>query len=87
MKDKESKEKEIREVARSERSRGARRSTVSRQNQQQLIRDLADLLQITEEREYIRALERRFGINETSPRFAEVLQIWREQHGGGQHRG
>jgi len=77
---------DLKDVLREEKQRGASRYSVSRQKQRQLMRDLQDLLQITDEREYIQAIKKRFPINETSPGFAEVLRIWREQHGGGRHR-
>lgn len=79
--------KNLRDVLRDEKQRGASRYSVSKQKERQLTRDLQDLLQIADEREYIEAIKKRFPINETSPCFAEVLQIWREQHGGGPHRG
>ena len=51
------------------------------------MKDLQELLQIADERDYVRAIKKRFPITEASPRFAEILEIWRELHGGGPHRG
>jgi hypothetical protein len=64
------------------------RATLSRNKKnRQLVRDLQELLQIADERAYLEAIKKRFPeINEASPRFAAVLEIWREQHGGGRHR-
>jgi hypothetical protein len=82
------KSEDLKDVLREEKQRGGSRYSVSQQKQRQLMRDLQELLQIADERQYIEAIKKRFPqINEGSPRFADVLQIWREQHGGGRRRG
>ena len=82
------KSEDLKDVLREEKQRGASRYSVSLQKQKQLMRDLEELLQIANEREYIEAIKKRFPeVTETSPRFAQALQIWREQHGGGRRRG
>jgi hypothetical protein len=81
------KSEDVKDVLREEKQRGASRYSVSLQKQRQLMRDLGELLKTTDEREFIQAIKKRFPINETSPGFAQALQIWREQHGGGRRRG
>jgi hypothetical protein len=88
MRDKERRQSDDeKDVLREEKQRGASRHAVSQQKERQLVRDLHELLQIADEREYIAAIKKRFPINESSARFEEVLQIWREQHGVGRRRG
>ena len=88
MKDKKRRQSDdLKDVLREEKQRGVSRYSVSQQKQRQLMRDLGELLKITDEREFIQAIKKRFPINEASPGFAQALQIWREQHGGGRHHG
>ena len=77
MKDEESKEKELREVMRSERSRGARHASVAAQRGRDVLRRMEALLELDNEREFVSALKNEFGITETSPNFAAILQAWR----------
>ena len=60
MKDKDRSEpKNLRDILRDEKQRGASRYSVSKQKERQLTRDLQDLLQIADERENIEAIKKR----------------------------
>ncbi len=77
MKDKESKDKQIRDVIRSERSHGARHASVAAKRDREVLRRMQALLELDDETDFLAALREEFGITETSPNFAAILQAWR----------
>jgi len=77
MPKREDKDRELHEVMRSERSRGARQTSVAGQRHRDVLRRMETLLALDDEREFLATLKEEFGISETSPQFASVLQAWR----------
>jgi hypothetical protein len=68
---------QIHQVMRSERARGARHASVAAQRDRDVLRRMQRLLEFDNEGEFVSALKDEFGISETSPNFAAILQAWR----------
>lgn len=71
------KEDGIRDVMRSERSRGARHASLAAKRDRDVLRRMQALLELEDEREFKAALKDEFGITETSQNFAAIVQAWR----------
>ena len=80
MKDKDrSESRDLKDVMRTERGRGKRRTTQAAEDERLLRSKLSDALNAATEREFIDRLRRNLGVTESSPNFSAILQIWREQ--------
>ncbi len=69
---------DVEDVRREEMSRGRRPiSWETRRQRQELLRDLRKLLELGTEDEFVAAM-RALGLQDDSPDWGEILQIWRE---------
>ena len=69
---------DVEDVRREEMSRGRRPiSLETRRQRQELLRDLRKLLELGTEDEFVAAM-RALGLQDDSPDWGEILQIWRE---------
>ena len=80
MNDKDrSESRDLKDVMRTERGRGKRRTRQAAEDERLLRSKLRDALNAATEREFIDRLRRNLGVTESSPNFSAILQIWREQ--------
>jgi hypothetical protein len=69
---------DVEDVRREEMSRGRRPiSLEARKQRQELLHDLRTLLEIGTEEDFVAAM-RALGLQVDSPRWSEILQIWRD---------
>ena len=69
---------DVEDVRREEMSRGRRPiSLETRRQRQELLRDLRKLLELGTEDEFVAAM-RALGLQDDSPGWGEILQVWRE---------